>query len=191
MSVQVVDDPFPGHSGPWTEEDWLALPESNHRVELLDGSLVVSPLAVVSHQRVTRNTARALERAAPRGFEVFEGLNVRTVPGTILIPDVVVLSIEGLDGKVVDPEHVALVAEVTSPSNSWFDRRVKRELYADAGIATYLRIDLHRGVDPISATAYGLGADGYDEVGSATGRLVLRAPFPVELDVPELARATR
>lgn len=42
MSVQPLDDLFAGHAGPWTEEEWLGLPESMGRVELLDGALLVS-----------------------------------------------------------------------------------------------------------------------------------------------------
>lgn len=167
MSVQPIDDPFGGRAGPWTEDDWLALPEGRH-VELLDGSLLVSPFGGIPHQRVVRNVADALKRAAPPGFEVFEGLN----------------------GVVVDADRVALAVEVTSPSNAWVDRRITPELYAGAGIR-HLRIDLHCGVDRISATACAPGAEGPDEVARSSDRLVLDVPFPVELDLPLLARATR
>lgn len=60
MSVQPLDDAFAGHVGPWTEEDWLALPGGMGRVELLDGTLLVSPNPGGPHQRMVRNLADAV-----------------------------------------------------------------------------------------------------------------------------------
>jgi hypothetical protein len=77
VCAQPLGELCAGHAGPWTEQEWAALPEGMGRVELLDGVLVVSPLPAASHQRLVRDLARALEAAAPVGFEVVEGLNIR------------------------------------------------------------------------------------------------------------------
>lgn len=194
MSVRPLDDGFAVHAGPWTEEEWLALPESLGRVELLDGSLIVSPLPGYSHQRMVRNLAQALERAAPHECEVFPGGNVRVRAGGILIPDIIVVTPPGLELKIVDAAAVSIVVEVTSPSTAWSDRLVKPEAYARAGIPCYLRIDLDRGVDQVGAVLYTLDPDGvYAEAARATetGRLMLDRPFPVDLDLTILATATR
>lgn len=195
MSVQTIDDLFAEHAGlPWTEEAWLALPESMGRVELLDGSLLVSPLSGYPHQRLVRNLVGVLHAAAPGQFEVFPGGNVRVRPGWILIPDIVVLTTRGLDAKIVDATAVMLVVEITSPSNAWSDRLVKPDAYARAGIPYYLRVDLDRGVDRIGAVLYTLPAEGsYTNTVRAgdDGRLVLDHPFSVDLDLPSLATATR
>jgi hypothetical protein len=35
VGAQPLDELFAGHAGPWTEQEWAALPESMGRVELL------------------------------------------------------------------------------------------------------------------------------------------------------------
>ena len=42
------------HAGPWTEDDYFALPEMPTKVELVDGLLVVNPLPDSVHQRLVR-----------------------------------------------------------------------------------------------------------------------------------------
>ncbi|MGH3977443.1 MAG: Uma2 family endonuclease [Pseudonocardiaceae bacterium] len=194
MSAQPLDELFAGHAGPWSERDWLELPESMGRVELLDGTLLVSPSPAAPHQRLVLNLAQALREVVPDEFEVFPGLNIRMRPGRILIPDIVVLTPAGLDGTIFGPDSVALAVEVTSPSNAWADRLVKPDAYARAGIPHYLRIDLDRGPDHLGASCYSLGPAGvYSETGRAdeAGRLVFDRPFPADLDLATLARATR
>lgn len=72
--------------GPWTEEEYLALPESPQQVELLDGSLLVSPQPTSDHQQLARRLANMLEDAAPDELQVVEQVNVRVAPGGILGP---------------------------------------------------------------------------------------------------------
>lgn len=96
VSVQPLDDLFAGHAGPWTEEEWLALPETMGRVELLDGALLVSPNPANPHQRLVRHLGYALDLAAPEDLEVLEGISVRLARGRLLIPDIAVLAPPGL-----------------------------------------------------------------------------------------------
>lgn len=83
------------HVGPWTEPDYLALPEDRRRIELLDGGLLVSPAAGGRHQRLSSQLWHALGLAAPDWLEVLEAVNIRVAPGRILIPDLVVVTNPG------------------------------------------------------------------------------------------------
>lgn len=177
------------HVGPWTEQDYLALPE-DRRVELLDGGLLMSPSAGSRHQRLSFQLCYALGRAASSGLEVLEAINLRVAPGRILIPDLVVVTRPGLDRAVWDPVEVAMVVEIVSPGSVAADRAIKPQLYAAAGIEHYLRIELN-GPDP-SGAAYRLHRGRYAKVTSSeSGQvLCLAEPFRVDLDFAQLAAAT-
>ena len=179
------------HVGPWTERDYLALPADRRRIELLDGSLLVSPSAGYRHQRLSSQLWLALSVAAPTGLEVLEAINVRVGPGQILIPDLVVLNTPGAEGTVADPADVLLVVEITSPGNAVMDRAIKPPLYAAAGIPHYLRIEL--GAEGPAAEVFELRRGCYDSVRRvAPGvRLRLDQPLQVDVDLAALATATR
>lgn len=178
------------HVGPWTEQDYLALPE-DRRIELLDGGLLMSPSAGSRHQRLSFQLCYVLGRAAPSGLEVLEAINVRVAPGRILIPDLVVVTKPGLDLTVWDPAEVAMVVEIVSSGSIATDRAIKPQLYSAAGIEHYLRIELN-GPGP-SGAAYRLRRGHYVEVASSKSGQVLRLtePFGVDLDLADLAAATR
>lgn len=178
------------HSGPWTEEEFLALPV-DRRIELLDGALLVSPSARLPHQRLSFRLALALDAVVSVGLEVLEAINIRVGPGKILIPDVAVVSTPGLDLTVCEAADVVLVVEIASPGNAVADRAVKPQLYAQAGIPHYLRIELSA-AGP-SAVACRLAQDRYVEVTRAGpgSTLVLTEPIAITLDLATLAAATR
>lgn len=49
----MLDDlTIPVHVGPWTLDDWLALPPSHMRIELVDGMLVVNSMEAVPNRRL-------------------------------------------------------------------------------------------------------------------------------------------
>ena len=175
---------------PWTEAEFLALPV-DRRLELLDGALLVGPSARVRHQRLSFRLAAALDAAIPFGLEVLEAINVRVGPGKILIPDLAVVTVPGLDLTVCEAADVALVVEITSPGNAAVDRAIKPQLYAQAGVPHYLRIELAE-AGP-QALVYALERNHYTEVAKAgPGQpLVLIEPITVTLDLAALAATTR
>ncbi len=179
------------HVGPWTEQDYLALPADRRRIELLDGSLLVSPSAGHRHQRLSFQLCYALAVAAPADLEVLEAINVRVAPGRILIPDLAVVRTTGLDCTVTEPADVVLVVEITSPGNAVVDQALKPQLYAEAGIPHYLLIEL--GAVPPAAAAFELRGGRYVPVRRVDPgeRLRLDKPFHIDVDLAALATATR
>lgn len=133
---------IPTDHGPWTEEDYLALGETNDRIELIDGSLFMSPFASVRHQVISSELVHLLRGPArAQGFRVLGPLNLRLKPGRIVIPDIVITSPFDFDVVVAPVEATRLVCEITSPSNEAQDKLLKMHYYAEAGIPWYLLVE--------------------------------------------------
>lgn len=179
------------HSGPWTLDDVLALPEdTSQRVELVGGALMMSPAPGRPHQRASHRLHVLLERAAEAAdapVEVFEGINV-IVPDGLLIPDLVVLDASAdPDGVTADAQDVLMVVEIASPSTRITDRKLKPSLYAAAGIAHYWRVEL----EPAPRMLIGRLRNGsyVDEPPLLAGAVAqVEQPFPVAFDPGVLVR---
>jgi Uma2 family endonuclease len=192
MSVDALYEAVFAHPGPWTEDDYFALPEMPTKVELVDGVLVVNPLSNAVHQRLVQRIGVLLERTCPSGdWEVFPGLNVRLWPGHVRNPDVIVAR-AGATALYVPARDMLLLVEITSPGNFRQDRIAKHGDYAAAGIPFYLRVDLENGIEALEATLYQLVDSGYREAAcSVDGVLRSSLPWPFEADLRALARGER
>lgn len=167
---------------PWTEEDYLALGETKDRVELLDGSLLVSPAPAPGHQTISRRLANALEPAAEAaGLEVYEAINVRLRRGRIPIPDLAIVEPIDPEVAVVDVADVRLVCEIVSPSNPAADRVLKMQLYAEARIPWYLLVE--RDSDAVLLQLFKLDKDHYAEFGAGAPGIPLVMTDPVEISL--------
>jgi len=178
---QQVPDPY-AHSGPWTEEEFLALPVET-RLELVDGALVMSPSGANAHQRLASRIWGALDTAAATGWDVLAEPNVRLGPDRVLIPDVAVIARADMAAAINDAADVVLVVEVVGPGNAAVDRILEPRLYAEAGIRWYLRVEQEGPVGHLHV----LDDGAYRE--TAHGPVLeLTEPCPVTLDLPRLAR---
>jgi Uma2 family endonuclease len=166
----------------WTAADVLALPEEQtllHRVELVDGMLLVSPWPGLEHQRLLGKLQSACAPALPDGTEVLPGVNVRLAARRLLTPDLVVLDCPGADTVAYGASDVRLAAEIVSPSTKMQDRILKRALYAEALIPFYLLVEPR---EPVTATLFALEGDDYEPIAkSDRGELRLTRPFEATL----------
>lgn len=125
----------------WTEDDFLALPETTRKTELLDGELIREPSADFGHQARCRLLTRRLEDWAatrqPRPDVCQAALDVRFAPGRILQPDVFVY-LEPMPRPVRMPlaSIPDLCVEIVSTERV-YDRVTKRQIYATAGVREY------------------------------------------------------
>lgn len=183
MSAVMADESI---GDPWTEESYFALGERRDRIELVDGGVWMSPAPSFLHQTVSRRLANAIECSAPSGWLVIEAANVRIEPSRILIPDILVTNLP-LDTVMASAADVALVVEVVSPSTVAQDRMFKPQLYATAGIPSYLRVELPK-TGPGELVLHKLAGDVYTPEASvhAGEELRLTEPFPVEIDTDTL-----
>jgi Uma2 family endonuclease len=186
----------PHHGHLLTIDDYLQLAENDeHRWELQEGSLVMSPRPALPHMVALLDLAMMLRSQLPGNQVVAPDVDVDLClvppdqPGSVRAPDLVVVSPAGADrvyahGGLVRADEVLLVVEIVSPGSRRMDRVIKRAEYADAGVPHYWIVDLD---EPISLTICHLAGEfGYQDSGSLTGVVELTEPFPLCIDLTEL-----
>ncbi|WP_187414447.1 Uma2 family endonuclease [Nonomuraea sp. PA05] len=174
----------------YTVDDWLKLPESRERIELIDGSFQVSPAPMGLHALCAGGLRSILARALKPDLVAVETVNVM-VGEDGLIPDVAVLPRQLVMSRMVvfPAAEVLAVAEIVSPgpSSRRRDYEIKPLKYAEAGIELFIRVELD-GADAPQVEALRLGRQGYEPVGRAAAgeRLTLPDPVPASFDPADL-----
>lgn len=126
-----------------TEEEFLALPETADKVELIDGEVFMAPSPTFQHQQLSAILLTALHLWGSRaGARVVAApLDVRFGPGRIAQPDLMVF-LGPVDLHQVPVERIPeLCIEILSPTNRSYDTLTKRFVYGAAGVTEYWIID--------------------------------------------------
>ena len=172
-------------TAPFTYQDYLRLPDSPYREEVLGGELIVSPSPSVWHQHVVARLDRALGGEVERrelGLLIPGPVDVVFTHTEVVVPDLVFVSRERADiiqdaGVFGAPD---LVVEVVSKWSGVRDTRDKYALYARQGVAHYWLFD----PEQRRAWFFELADDEYRLVGEHSHETVRMAPFTdLELNV--------
>ena len=165
-----------------TEAEFLSLPESVERIELIDGEVIVSPSPLFWHQEVLRRLVFALSRWAEgrSGVTIAQApLDVRFAPGRILQPDAMVF-LATIDREQSGPiTRVPEICVEVLSVNRTYDRVTKRFVYGSAGVVEYWIVDPAGFVEVRSGLALA------DET-IITDRLTSPLLPDFDLDVPQL-----
>jgi Uma2 family endonuclease len=173
----------PDFDQPWTLSDLARLPDDGVRYEIVDGSLLVSPLHGVRHFKAANLLRDALARQLPEDLYVGQDGYLSVKAGTSqFLPDLVVVRRAALDSgdESFHPGDVSLVVEVLSPSNRGNDLVLKRHYYAAGGIPHYWIVD----PNARTLTVFALDGETYAERAVVTAGETWRTgePFPLTLD---------
>ena len=147
--------------GEWTEADYFPLTDRGRLVELSNGNIEVLPLPTDFHQLILLRLSCELYGfvvARKLGRVCFAPLPVLLWPGKIREPDLMFMAAAHADRIEKYWGVPDLAVEILSEGTERNDRQIKREEYAQAGIAEYWI------VDPVARTfeILRLGAHGYD-----------------------------
>jgi Uma2 family endonuclease len=173
------------------ERTWEALDIPGHRVELIDGEIVVSPSASRRHSSAVDELIDMLiDIKRARGWRFHTNLTVHiAATRERLIPDLMVAPRDapGFGDNELLAYGVLLVAEVVSPHSQSRDRIAKPRAYAQSRVPLYLLIDQLD--EPASVTVFSdPGESSYRSHCAAAGGQPLRLPEPfgIALDTRRL-----
>ncbi|MGK8554558.1 Uma2 family endonuclease [Nocardia gipuzkoensis] len=188
-------EPFPQWLRPppggFVAEDLDRLPDLPPHTELIDGSLVfVSPQAKI-HMLVISLLEPTLRRLAPAHLRVRREMTVTLGRNQRPEPDLVVIHAER-DGSTeltsYQADDVVLAVEVVSAESRTRDRERKPQLYAQAGIAHFWRIENADGRPVVYVYELDPATKAYALTGIHHDRLRLTVPFDIDIDLTDIDR---
>ncbi|WP_156910538.1 Uma2 family endonuclease [Nocardia mangyaensis] len=176
--------------GGYFAEDLDHLRDLPPHTQLIDGSLVFVSPQMMFHLLLIRFFEWQLLGQIPKEFAVIREMTVTLGTRQRPEPDVMVVraaACTGLDQTTFRPNDVVLAIEVVSPDSVERDRHRKPQLYAEAGIPHFWRVENVDGRAVVYTYQLDPATGKYSTAGIHHGRMKVDLPFILDLD---LARAT-
>ena len=146
MKIKEPSAGYKTNRRPFTYQDYQQLPEDDHRYEVINGELIMTPSPVTAHQRVMRKLLTSLDKLveAEALGEVFcAPFDVVLDNHNVFQPDILFVSHE--NAGIITEKNIQgapdLVVEILSPSSGYYDLIEKKENYARFGVKEYWLVD--------------------------------------------------
>ncbi len=131
--------------GKYTAKDYFKLPEGSP-YQLIEGELIMAPSLLTEHQIISKNLELLIFTHVKKynlGLALNAPIDVYLDNKNAYQPDIIFISNKnkdiikkrGIDGP---PD---LVIEILSPSNEYYDIKIKKEVYERRGVIEYIIID--------------------------------------------------
>ena len=129
--------------GAWTLEMLHALPDDGNKYELVRGELFVTPAPTNDHETILARLTHVLGPYVVRNGLglVYRPHAIMRFEGSEVEPDLMVRAAIQRGSSWDDAPMPILVVEVALPATYRRDRKEKRSLYVDAGVAEYWIVD--------------------------------------------------
>jgi len=191
MTAPAIELPTPPNGG-YTADDLDRIPGLPPHTELIDGGLFFVSPQKRFHTLALFLLEASLRRTCPADLRVRREMTILIGPRQRPEPDIVVVLADAdvsLDQTWYPVEAVELAVEVVSPDSDERDRNRKPQLYAQAGIKHFWRIDESEGGRPV---LYAFELEPVSKTYAVTGifhdLVKLTAPFEIEIDLTEIYR---
>lgn len=126
-------------------EEYLALPETNRIVELIDGQLVETPLPFDIHQKTLGQLLFFLIQQELKGVLRHAATGVCLDELNFFEPDLLWMSPHNFGCILIEGRYwygaPDLIIEILSPSTAYRDRGIKYEIYEKHGVREYWLVD--------------------------------------------------
>ncbi|MET9244396.1 Uma2 family endonuclease [Nonomuraea sp. NPDC003709] len=181
---------FPPPGG-FIAEDLDHISDLPAHTELIDGSLVFVRPQGSFHALMVDLLVAALRQATPENFRVRREMSIILGPSQRPEPDLIVIKTQAVrddDETFYQAQDVVLAIEVVTPASEVRDRHRKPQLYAEAAIQYFWRVEKNPDKPVVYAYELDPATRSYVPTGIHRECVKVTAPFDLAIDLTEIDR---